>query len=88
LFKGKVKLFGCDAVSVEHFKTQEYSTVQELDRFHELPSVCGALIAHNIGETCGLAESGLAYVTGEYGNDGKVFKRTILVRFSGKAWAI
>ena len=32
-------------------------------------------IAHNAGEACSLIESGFDYVTGEYNDGGKIFKK-------------
>lgn len=32
-------------------------------------------VAHNVGEATGLIESGFEYVTGEYGDGGKLFRK-------------
>jgi hypothetical protein len=32
-------------------------------------------VAHNVGEACSLIESGFEYVTGEYDDGGKIFRK-------------
>jgi hypothetical protein len=32
-------------------------------------------VAHNTGEACSLVEAGYEYVTGEYGDGGKIFRK-------------
>ena len=34
-------------------------------------------VAHNVGESCSLVETGFDYVTGEYNDGGKIFRRRI-----------
>jgi hypothetical protein len=34
-------------------------------------------VAHNVGEACGLVESGFEYVTGDYDDGGKIFRKRL-----------
>lgn len=34
-------------------------------------------VAHNVGEVCSLVESGFEYVTGEYNDGGKIFRKRL-----------
>jgi len=36
-----------------------------------------ARMAHNVGEACSLAESGFEYITGEYADGGKIFRKRL-----------
>ena len=47
----------------------------EAKLFNESSEGFTSRVAHNVGEACSLIESGFEYVTGEYNDGGKIFKK-------------